>query len=206
MIIKILSRYFTGKLVALFLLCFLLNSTGFSQEDKKNHLLYSGGMLFFQPGYTMTKNEFQSVESLGIGIGGLLRFYIKEHLTLGVIGGNQKTSYSSTNSDNSYISLGYGGVFFGYTLLRDKFRFCAAVSLGMGRIKNLHIEDQNGVVLNSASFYSYPAKVAYPMLSFDYFITKKISVVFQTIYLTAHYNKNDLYFCPVFQLGIVFNR
>jgi hypothetical protein len=163
-------------------------------------------MLFFQPGYAIAKNDSQNIKAFGLGIGGLMRFYLKDHLTLGIAGGSLRTTYKSVNSDNSYISLGYGGPFFGYTLSRPKFRFCVALSIGMGRIKNLHIEEQDGVVLNSASFYSYSAKLAYPIISLDYHITQKISVVFQTIFITAHYNKNDLYFCPVFQIGIAFSR
>jgi len=163
-------------------------------------------MLFLQPGYSIAENQNQKIRSMGFGIGGLLRFYIKDHLTLGVIGGSQKTGYKSSNSNNSYISLGYGGPFVGYTIGKEKFRFCAAVSIGRGKIKNLHIEDQDGTILKQSNYYSYSANVVYPMLSLDYYLTKKLAIVFQTIYLMAQYNKNDLYFCPVFQLGIVFNR
>lgn len=175
-------------------------------KAQDNKPFYTGGMLFFQPGYAIAENSFKQIESVGYGLGGLLRFYVKNHLTLGIIGGSHKTHYETHNSKNSYISLGYGGIFFGYTYASSKFRFCTAASFGMGRIKNLHIENQNGSVLDQAYFYSYPAKVVYPMLSFDYYITKKLSFVVQTIFLTSHYNKNDLYFCPILQFGIVFNR
>lgn len=82
-------------------------------QEYKN--LYSGGMLFFQPGYTVASNEYQKINSYSSGIGGILRFYARKHLTLGLHGGSNKAVYKSSNSKNSYISLGYGGVFAGYT-------------------------------------------------------------------------------------------
>jgi hypothetical protein len=190
--------------IILILICgiFIFSRT-FSQEQKP---LYSGGMLFLQPGVSFADNPHQNIRSVGFGIGGLLRFYIKNNLTIGIIGGSQKTNYKSTNSTNSYTSLGYGGPFIGYTLGCEKFRFCAAISIGKGRFKNLHIENQESTILKDADYYSYPANIAYPMISFDYHMTKKISAVFQTICLMAQYNKNHLYFCPVLQIGVVFNR
>jgi hypothetical protein len=189
------------RLVIFLLIIFALKSQ--AQDDK---YLYSGGMLLFQPGFTLAKNQFQNIESLSFGIGGELRFYIKDHLTLGIIGGSQKTRYSSSGSENSYITLGYGGPFVGYMYFKNKLRFCASVSVAKGRIKNLHIQDQTGVALNDAYYYSYSAWVGYPMLSLDYMMTKKIAFTSQLIFLSAVYNENDLYFCPVFQIGVLFNR
>ena len=189
------------KLVVFLFVLFAINSQA---QDLK--YLYSGGMLLFQPGYTIAQNQHQKIESLSFGIGGELRFYIKDHLTLGIIGGSQKTGYSSYGSENSYITLGYGGPFIGYTYFKNKIRFCASVSVAKGRIKNLHVENQTGVVLNNAYYYSYSAWVGYPMLSLDYMMTKKIAFTSQLIFLSAVYNENDLYFCPVFQIGVLFNR
>ncbi|MDD3739680.1 MAG: hypothetical protein PHH30_00430 [Bacteroidales bacterium] len=189
----------------LLLLCtiIIINISCFSQEKAQ---LYSGGMLFLQPGYTIAENQYQKIERLGFGIGGILRFYIKEQFFIGIVGGSQKTKYSSIGSDNSYISLGYGGPMIGYTYHKNKLRFCAGLSLGRGKLKNLHIQTQNGVNLTNADYYSYKAWVGYPMLSLDYMMSDKIAFTSQVIFLGAHYNKNDLYFCPVFQLGILFNR
>lgn len=186
-------------ILSLILFCKFLIS-----QDQK--YLYSGGMLFFQPGYTIAQNPHQQINNLGFGIGGVLRFYIKDHLCVGIIGGSQKTGYDSPGSENSYISLGYGGPLVGYTYFKNKLRFCASISAGKGRIKNLHIQSQTGVVLNDADYYSHSAWVGYPMLSLDYMMTKKIAFTSQVICISALYNENDLYFCPVFQIGILFNR
>jgi hypothetical protein len=190
------------KLILLSILIYL-NLFCFSQDRKP---MYSGGMLFLQPGFTIAQNPHQKIETLGFGIGGILRFYIKDHICLGIIGGNQKTNYKSTGSDNSYITLGYGGPMMGYTYSKNKFRFCAAISVGKAKIKNLHIQSQNGVILSDADYYIYKAWVGYPIISFDYLMTEKIAFTSQLICLGAFYNKNDLYFCPVFQIGILFNR
>jgi hypothetical protein len=181
----------------------ILSQISNAQEKK---YLYSGGMLLLQPGYAMTSNPSQNINSLGFGIGGILRFYLKKHLTLGIIGGSQKTGYQSSGSNNSYISLGYGGPFIGYTYLKNRFRFCASISIGKGRLKNLHIENQTGSVINTASYYNYAAWVAYPMISADYLLTEKIVLTSQVSYLTAQYNKIELFYCPVFQFGVLFNR
>lgn len=168
--------------------------------------IYSGGMLFFQPGYTIAENKYQKIESTGLGVGGILRFYVGNHFCTGLYGGNQKSFYKSTGSENSYISLGYGGSFVGYTVFKNKFRFFAAIGAGGGKIRNLHIENQTETSLNQADYFINSAFVFYPMLSFDYMMTQKIAITSQLICLGAVYNQNDLYFCPVFQIGILFNR
>jgi TM2 domain-containing membrane protein YozV len=76
------------------LICFIILSQISHAQEKK--YLYSGGMLLLQPGYAMTSNPSQNINSLGFGIGGILRFYLKKHLTLGIIGGSQKTGYQSS--------------------------------------------------------------------------------------------------------------
>lgn len=186
-----------------FLIVLLLSLKLSAQENK---YIYSGGMLFFQPGYTITQNQYQNIDAPGFGIGGILRFYIGNHFCTGIYGGSQKTHYSSTGSENSYISLGYGGPFIGYTYFKNKLRLCLSVGAGGGKIRNLHIQTQTGSVLNQAEYFINSAFVAYPMISFDYMMTQKIAFTSQLICIGALYNQNDLYFCPVFQIGILFNR
>jgi len=190
------------KKILLGLLLYSLTYNAYCQEKS----LYSGGMLFFQPGYTRYQNQSQEISNFSFGLGGLLRFYPTKHLCVGLAGGTQKAKYITSGSVNSYISLGYGGLIFGYTFIHGKMRFCANIGLARGRLKNLHITQQNGSIINQGDFYSYGAWVVYPSLSFDYMLTKKISFTTQLIHLSAVYNENDLYFCPVFQLGVLFNR
>lgn len=97
----------------LFLILLTSSLISFSQSEKSN--IYSGGMLILQPGFCITKNNHKDINELSFGLGGILRFYLFKHFTAGVNGGSQKATYSSGNSDNSTISLGYGGAFVGLT-------------------------------------------------------------------------------------------
>ena len=157
----IITNFAPKRLIILIAILFTLKLS--AQENK---YIYSGGMLFFQPGYTITENPYQNIEATGFGIGGILRFYIGNHFCAGIYGGNQKTHYSSPGSDNSYISLGYGGPFVGYTYFKNKLGLCLAVGAGGGKIRNLHIQTQTGSVLNQAEYFINSAFVAYPMISF----------------------------------------
>lgn len=191
------------KKIIVIILILLTTVPLFSQKEK---FLYCGGMLMFQPGYSLANNPVQKIQEFGYGIGGILRFYPFDKFTIGIMGGSQKTKYKSLNSENSFFTLGYGGPFLGFTTHNDKIRFCFLVGFAKGKIKNLHIQSQNGDILTEAYLYLYKADVLYPIISLDYFITKKIVATSQLIFITAKYNQNDLYFCPVFQLGILFNR
>ncbi|MCK9498657.1 MAG: hypothetical protein M0Q45_04025 [Bacteroidales bacterium] len=177
-----------------------------SQESKENKSLYSGAMLFFQPGFLTAENNYQEINSYSSGIGGILRLYAGNHFTYGLHGGNNKAVYKSANSENSYISFGYGGAFVGFTARKDKLRFCSSLGLGLGKIRNLHIENQTETVLNLAEIYFYRGFSLNPLISLDYYLTEKIALTTQLMTIIAFYNKNDLYFCPTFQIGILFNR
>jgi hypothetical protein len=192
--------------INVFLFCcfFLVSFAGWSQESVKNH--YSGGMLALQPGYTMTTTAHQHVENVGMGIGGILRFYFFDYLTTGIYGGSQKTTYNSVGSRNSYINLGYGGPFIGVSKKAGHFRYTASAFAGMGSIKNLHIENQTDNTLNESYLYHYSTMVFSPILSLDYAMTRKISLTMQAVYLIAAYDGGKMLYNPVLQVGILFNR
>ena len=44
----------------------------FSQDNKKN--IYSGGMLFYQPGFTISKTNYQTLKDNSNSIGGMCDF------------------------------------------------------------------------------------------------------------------------------------
>lgn len=167
--------------------------------------IYSGGMLIVQPGIIITQNDFQQIRDLGFGLGGIMRFYITENLTAGIYGGTQKTTYNSTASSNSFISLGYGGPFFGFSKRVNRLRYTASVFAGRGSVKNLHIEAQENNLLSDAYLYKSKTWVFSPLISLDYALTERLLISFQTICLIADYNQNTFY-SPTFQIGILFNR
>jgi hypothetical protein len=92
------------------------------QIEKKG--IYSGGMLLFQPGYSITSNDRQDIKASSFAIGGILRMYFGKNLTAGIYGGSQKTTYPSANSVNSYFNFGYGGPFVGLKISLYGFRLC----------------------------------------------------------------------------------
>ena len=72
------------KCVLLFLII-MVSVAVFSQDSKKN--IYSGGMLFYQPGVTISKTNYQVLKDKSNSIGGILRFYMADYLTAGIYGG-----------------------------------------------------------------------------------------------------------------------
>jgi len=179
-------------------------SIAFSQNASKS--MYSGGMLVLQPGYIITENNHQKITNTNLGIGGILRFYFYDYFTAGIYGGTQKTNYTSTNSKNSFINLGYGGPFFGFSHKIGKFRYTASAFVGFGKIKNLHIESQNNNLLSDAYLYKNSTVVFSPLLSLDYEMTQRISLTLQAVCLTAAVNSEYSLYNPTLQIGILFNR
>lgn len=191
------------RVVAIIILNITFN-LAFAQDEKPN--IYSGGMLILQPGITTTTNNHQDIRDTSFGLGGILRFYLFNHFTTGIYGGTQRTGYQSSNSDNSNISLGYGGPFVGYSQKIGRFRLTASAFMGMGTIRNLHIESQNVNTLSDAHLYKYSAIVISPIISADFAVTQRLLLTVQGVYLNAHYNRGKRLQNPTLQIGILFNR
>ncbi len=181
---------------------FFLTSVNAQEESKS---LYSGGMLILQPGYTITGNDHQDIRDLSSSIGGILRMYFGRCFTAGIYGGSQKTHYKTTGSGNSYLNLGYGGPFVGFSHKSGKFRYTASAFAGMGAFRNLHIENQTGNYLSDANLYKASTIVYSPILSVDYAITKRIYLTAQTLCLMGEFQHKSFY-NPTLQLGILFSR
>lgn len=202
-------------LVIIPLLTFAQNPTedalrALEQESKQQLVdrkaLYSGGMLLFQPGYTMASNDLQDIKASSMAIGGILRFYLGKYVATGIYGASQKTTYPTANSIQSYFNLGYGGPFLGITRQSGNYRYTLSAFAGMGSIKNLHIEQQNQETLTESYLYQHSFFVYSPMLSLDYALTKKLSLTFQAICLMGRYDGGKRLFNPTMQAGILFNR
>ncbi len=185
-------------------LCLLQVGSVFGQAEKQN--IYSGGMLIVQSGYTSATNAFQKIETSSLGVGGILRFYLFNHLTTGIYGGTQKSHYKTSTSNDSYINLGYGGVFLGFTHKVKKFRFVASGFVGGGSVKNLHIVQQNQTHISDAQFYKKSGLVLSPILSIDYSLTQRLNLTVQTVALYSKYDVTNYIFDPIFQVGLLFSR
>ena len=163
-------------------------------------------MLILQPGYTITENRHQKIKDVGFGIGGILRFYFYGYFTAGIYGGTQRTKYTSTHAENSYINLGYGGPFLGFSRKAGKFRYTVSAFAGKGTIRNLHIESQDNNVLTDAYLYKNATIVFSPILSLDYAMSQKLQLTLQTVCLTATFDDDKSFYNPAIQIGILFNR
>lgn len=177
-----------------------------AKQQAEQRSIYSGGMLLFQPGYTMASNGKQDIKASSMAIGGILRTYVGKHLTAGIYGGSQKTTYPTANATSSYFNLGYGGPFLGWTHKSGKYRYTLSAFVGMGSIKNLHIESQSNETLTEAYLYTYSTLVYSPILSLDYSLTKRLSLTFQALCLMGSYDGGKKLFNPTMQVGILFNR
>jgi len=190
------------KRLLLIIILFCIAKPVFSQNLNEN--TFSGGMLILQPGYTFAENNHQTIKDISFGVGGILRFYFLGYFTAGVYGGVQKTSYHSFNSKNSYINLSYGGPFVGLSHRTGKFRYTLSAFVGIGSVKNLHVENQNSDMLTDAYLYKNSATVLSPILSLDYALTQRLFLTAQTVCLTTKFDSKTLY-NPTFQIGILFN-
>ncbi len=175
-------------------------------QGKKEKELYSGGMLFLQPGYTISSNNLQEIKSNSIGIGGILRFYFFDHFTAGIYGGTQKTKYKTPGSNNSYINLSFGGPFIGVSEKLNKFRISLSFCAGKGSVKNLHIENEYNHFLLMSWYYKDPAFVMTPLLSVDYSLTNRLKLTMQGVCPIALYGEDRSMYNPTLQIGLLFNR
>jgi hypothetical protein len=189
------------KGLLLFLVSFLVAGYSKAQENEKE--IYSGGMLMFQPALVKTSNIHTDIETLNMGIGGILRFYPVKYLTAGIYGGTMKGSYSTSGSENSFISLSYGGIVAGFSHKIKNVRLSLCLFGGRGSIKNLHIETQTGSQLNQSWLYKTSTFVYAPLLSADFTLTNRIVFTSQITYFHAD-GRN--YRAPALQLGLLFRR
>lgn len=192
------------KKLLLNIIFFFIIISAFSQDSNNNK--YSGGMLILQPGFIITENGHQNIQNYNFGVGGILRFYFYRFITAGIYGGTQRTKYNSSNSENSYISLGYGGPILGFSRKARKLRYTLSAFIGKGTIKNLHIESQNNNMLTDAYFYKKSTLVFSPVLSIDYAVSQRLLLTLQTVCLTAKFDEDKTLYNPTLQLGILFNR
>ena len=194
----------SNKVTLLIFVSFIFLNTVFSQESDKN--IYSGGMLIVQPGLIFTENNHQKIEDNSLGLGGILRFYFFKNLTAGIYGGTIRTNYSSKQSESSYLTLGYGGPFFGYSITNKRMRYTLSAFVGSGTIKNLHIENQLNSLLEEAYLYKHSSLVISPILSVDFALSQRLLLSLQSVCLYTKFDNDKKLYNPSIQLGILFNR
>ncbi len=174
-----------------------------AEKDNSNKNIYSGGMHIIQPSVVNWQNAHGSYSTYGNGIGGMLRFYIGSNFATGIYGGSQRAAYKTEGSDDSYVNLGHGGLFIGFTHKSGRWRYNASLGAGRGNINNLHIESQNANELADAFLYDFGTIVYVPFVGVDYELTSRLLLTTQISYF---FGDKMNYQSPVLQIGLLFNR
>jgi len=192
--------------IPILIFCAFILHTPNIEAQTGSQPLYTGGMLMFQPGLSYASNPHERFEGVSFGLGGILRFYFGGDITAGIMGHSHKAKYETGGSDQSTLSLGYGGPFVGFSKNADNHRITLGVFGGMGTLRNLHIEKQTGNLIEKAYLYRHRAFVFSPIISLDIHLTAKLSLVLQGMSPIAFYDQQRIYVNPTAQFGIVFNR
>ena len=162
-------------------------------------------MLFFQPGYMITENDYQNIRHLDFGMEGILRFYFYEYLLPEFMVDHKEQIIIPLTPKTQYVSIGYGGPVLGFSKKTGKLRYTASAFIGKATIRNLHIESQNNYMLVDAHFYKHSTLIYSPVLSIDYALSQRLLLTLQTVCLTAKPD-NKSFYNPTIQFGILFNR
>jgi hypothetical protein len=193
------------RILLFFVISVTLLNTSFSQSENTKKV-FAGGM-FLQIGqYLPQTNTYEREKGISYGLGGLLKFNISEHFMIGTTGGNIQRNYTTPESEFSYISLGYGGLLFGWTSQKEKFKYSLTTSAAMGKKSQLHILSQTGNTLNNANYKENLSWLIVPGLSMEYFMTEKLSL-FLTMDFFTGFNQSEIDFLiPSARFGVLFNR
>lgn len=159
--------------------------------------------MFYQGGYLSLTFQSQEIKGWSNGLGGLLNFYLSDHINVGIIGGTVTTKYDDLES---YYTLGYGGASVRYYFVKKKWRFSFGMMAGGGGVTLLNVDAQLsnnmiGQYIKEGSFIFAPLAAA------EFCITPKISFIGQFDYLLGpDISENWTLGGPKLQLGVLFNR
>lgn len=191
------------RLLLSFTILMLFSGLAKAEKGSSDNNIYSGGMHILQPSVVNLQNAHGQYSTYGNGIGGILRFYLGSNFTAGIYGGSQSAGYKTEGSDDSYVNLGHGGLFVGFTQKYGRWRYNISLGAGRGSINNLHIESQNGNELADAFLYDFGTIVYVPFAGVDYELTPRLLLTMQASYF---FGDKMNYQSPVLQIGLLFNR
>jgi hypothetical protein len=169
---------------------------------EKSRPTYSGGM-YYQAGYHRFSHDTASIDGISTGLGGLLTFYITDHFAVGSMGGSAEIGY---DDDESYYSLGYGGVTLRYWFTRERVRFTAGTLIGGGRVTLLDVASRSDSEI-SGTYRKVGSLLFSPVVSGEFLITPKIAVMTQIDYFMGPNIASEKHLGgPKIQLGVLFSR
>lgn len=181
-----------------FLLCMFVNA-----QEEKGKLAYSGytGGMMLHLGYVQSGNftftdpssqfsETMQLKGLAFGIGGQLRVCFGKHLRVGMEG--YVTQYTYRN--NSYASVGWGGVLADCIWNIGKFSPFVGGTFGGGSQKNItnFSAPKNNYILDEiVSYRKYGFLCVVPFAGFEYALSKKVHLMFKVDYIFNVSNPQD---------------
>lgn len=167
---------------------------------------FGGGMgVHFQ--YADIQTDYGEPEGLAWGLGGRFHFNIGQHFRIGTLGSTWQLSYHNPGLQGSYYELGYGGLTAEYLLPLLSGRIGLGVLVGGGVVTNLHVISKNSLDSISAVYKHFPTMIFSPMLTYEYPLTKIISVMGTLDYLMGnHLGNNQRTGSPGLRVCVIFNK
>lgn len=137
---------------------------------------FSGGMML-HAGYVNsfdTNDLFDGYSSIAKGIGGAARVHLGKHLR---VGGEGYVSTANYDKNESYVSLGWGGVLADYAIETEKYTFYAGATFGGGSVQHLQrrLPLENDFIDDAGTNYRhYATTLLAPFVGLEYALNERI--------------------------------
>jgi hypothetical protein len=178
---------------------------GYSDELKDNGLPWFSGGMMIHLGYSMAANSYGSVDGLVAGLGGRLHFEKIPYFRFGMGGAATEVSYSGPGLEGSYMRIGYGGLIVEAWYKVSFFKVALGLLAGYGGIKNLHIVSSSSGT-QTVSYYDYNSWVFIPMVTMEFFVTKKFAVTVIFDWMMGTNIGSGFNYGPRAHVGVLFYR
>ena len=203
-------------LIILLFIFYCLFTNG--QEEKRKFVYsgYSGGMMLHL-GYVKSNTftfinsssqflETMQLKGLTFGIGGQARVHFGKHLRIGTEGYFSEHKYKN----DSYVSVGWGGILADYTWQTGKFKLFAGGTVGGASQQNLtiFIEQKNNYIVDGVMSYRKYGFICFvPFAGIEFALSKSINLIFKTDYMLNVSKQQDDFLTGLrFYFGFAFSR
>ena len=149
----------------------------------------------------------EQMRGLSYGIGGTAKIHLGKHLR---IGGEGYVSNLGYKKNDSFSSVGWGGLLVDCVWQLGKLAPFIGVTIGGGSVKNVTMQGEHGndfVAEESVLFRKYPFMAIRPCVGLEYAISPKMRLLFSVDYLlNATSWAKDYVHGPKFFFGFIFYR
>lgn len=182
----------------------IVASNGDPGFNKKN---FGGGMAF-HAGTVLTDLPYIGQNGFIYGLGGRLFIPLGLHFAFGGGGASLSMPYHTSFADNSYLSLGYGGITAETRIsFASRYTISGGILIGGGKINNLHILTSSGSDTVAALYRQFGIMILAPSVSVEYGLTRAICITLAMDYLLGMPKDQEFLFqVPKMHIGIIFSR